>query len=88
MPDRQVPAQRRERLLVEHLADQPEVLEHHDLPAVADGHARGLLAPVLEGEEPEVRELRDLLAGRPHTEDAALLLRALVERRALGRGGG
>jgi hypothetical protein len=83
--DREVPAQRRQRLLVEDLADQPEVLEHHDLAAVADGHAGGLLAAVLQREEPEVGELRDLLAGRPDTEDAALLLGALVDVRGFGR---
>ena len=85
----EVAAQGRERLLVEDLADQPEVLEDHDLATVADGHARGLLAAVLQGEEPEVGELRDLLAGRPDAEDAALLLGPLVVRGGLGgcRGG-
>ena len=73
MPDSDVPVQRGKGLLVEDLRDQAEILEHHDLRAVGDRDARGLLAAVLEGEQAEVGELRDLLAGRPDTEDTAFL---------------
>ena len=78
MADGQVPAQRREHLLVEDLADQAEVLEHHGAPPVGDGDAGGLLAAVLQRVEPVVGELGDVLAGRPDAEDAALLVRTGV----------
>jgi hypothetical protein len=72
---RDVPGQAGEHLLVEHLTDQPEVLEHQHLRAVRDRDAGGLLAAVLERVKAEVGQLRDLLAGCPDAEDAALLTR-------------
>ena len=73
MPDGDVPVQRGQGLLVEHLGDQAEVLEDDDLRPVGDGDAGGLLAAVLQRVQAVVAELGDLLAGRPDAEDAALL---------------
>src|SRR5690606_9944011 len=56
-----------------------------DLLAVGRRDARRLLAAVLQRVEPEVGELGDLLTGCPDTEDAALVLRALVVRIELVR---
>ncbi|GAA3228307.1 hypothetical protein GCM10020256_40460 [Streptomyces thermocoprophilus] len=71
--------------LVEDLGDQAHVLEDEDLGAVADRDSRGFLAPMLEGVEPEVRELGDLFARSPDTEDATRVLGGLSHRGA-GRG--
>ena len=67
-----------ERGLVEDLRDQAHVLVDQDLAAVADRDAGRLLAAVLQGVEPEVGELGDVLARGPDAEDAAGVLRALV----------
>ena len=73
--DRKIPVQRGQGGLVEDLADEAEVLVDEDVVAVADRDPGGFLASVLLREEPEVRESRDVLARRPHTEESALLLR-------------
>ena len=70
--DRHVALHGAECLLVEHLADQPEVLEHQHLGAVCHGDARGFLASVLQGVQAVIGELGDLFAGSPHAEYAAL----------------
>ena len=75
VPDREVAVQRRQRRLVEDLADQPEILVDEDVVTVADRDPGGLLAPMLLCEQPEVREPGDVLAGCPHPEEPALLLR-------------
>ncbi|GHJ40077.1 hypothetical protein Sm713_56860 [Streptomyces sp. TS71-3] len=67
-----------ERGFVEDLRDQPHVLEDEDLGAVAHRDTRGFLASMLEGVEPEVRELGDLFARSPDAEDAAGVLGALL----------
>ena len=66
-------------LVVEDLGDQAEVLVDEDLGAVGGGDARRLLAAVLEGVQPEVAQAGDVLAGGPHSEDAALLARRGLE---------
>jgi hypothetical protein len=76
--DRDVTLERTERGFVEDLGHEAHVLEDKDLGAVADRDSRGFLAPMLEGVEPEVRELGDLFAGSPDTEDAAGVLGALL----------
>ncbi|NKZ68474.1 hypothetical protein GTG23_30825 [Rhodococcus hoagii] len=76
--DGDVPRHGAQGLLVEHLADQTEVLEHQHLRAVGDGDTGGLLAAVLEGVEPVVRQLGNVLARRPDTEDAALFARFVL----------
>ena len=78
MADREVADQARERRLVEDLRDQAHVLVDQDLPAVADRDAGRLLAAVLQGVEPEVGELGDVLAGGPDPEHAAGVLGSLV----------
>ena len=78
--DRDVADEARERRLVEDLRDQAHVLVDQDLPAVAHRDAGRLLAAVLEGVQPEVGELGDVLARRPDPEHAAGVLGALVLR--------
>ena len=68
-----------ERLLVEHLADEAEILEHQHLRAVGDGDARRLLAAVLQGIQAVVRELGHVLAGGPDAEDATFLFGVVLE---------
>ena len=69
--------QRVERGLVEDLADQAHVLVDEDLLVVTDGDAGRLLTAVLEGVEPEVRDV-PIFAGRPDAEDAAGVLQGPV----------
>ncbi len=76
--DRDMTLERTERGLVEDLGHQAHVLEDEDLGAVADRDSRGFLAPMLEGVEPEVRELCDLFARSPDTEDATRVLGAFL----------
>ncbi len=59
-------------LLVEHLADQAEILEHQHLGAVGDGDAGRFLPAVLQCVEAVVGEFGDFLAGSPDAEYAAL----------------
>ena len=70
--------ERGEGALVEHVGHQAHVLDHGDVVAVADRHARRLLAPVLQGVEAEVGQVGDGLAGGVDAEDAARLLRRVV----------
>jgi hypothetical protein len=64
--------------LVEDLGDKSHVLEDENLGAVAHCDARGFLSAVLQGIEAEVRELGNLLAGSPDTEDATSVLGAFL----------
>jgi hypothetical protein len=73
--DREIAVERGERGFVEDLADQPEVLVDEDVAAVGHGDPGGFLAAVLLGEETEVGEPRDVVAGCPDADEAALLLR-------------
>ena len=75
MTDRQIAVEGGQGGFVEDLADQPEVLEDEDVVAVADRDAGGFLAAVLLGEETEVREPGDVLAGSPYAEEPAFLFR-------------
>ena len=70
--------QRAQLLLVEDLRDEPQVAHGHDLAGVARGDARRLLAAVLEGEEREVGEPRDVGLRRVDAEDAALVARSVT----------
>jgi hypothetical protein len=85
MADREVALEGVEGGLVEDLRDQPHVLVDQDLPAVAHRDAGGLLAAVLEGVEPEVGQLGDVLAGSPDPEHPAGVPRAGVLGVQLGR---
>src|SRR5439155_9948995 len=75
VPDGEVTVKGRQRGFVEDLADEPQVLVHEDVAAVGDGDPGGFLPPMLLGEQTEVRETGDLVAGRPYAEEPALLLR-------------
>lgn len=75
---RDMTLERTEGGLVEDLGNEAHVLEDEDLGAVADRDSRGFLAPMLEGVEPEVRELCDLFARSPDTEDATRVLGAFL----------
>ena len=76
--DREVAAQRRERALVEHLGHQAHVLVDEQPLAVGGRDAGRLLPAVLQGVEPVVGELGDVLAGGPDAEDATGVLRPLL----------
>ncbi|SKY93357.1 Uncharacterised protein [Mycobacteroides abscessus subsp. abscessus] len=78
MSDRDVTDHRAERLLVEDLTDQTEVLEDKDLRTVADRDARGFLAAVLQCVQAVVAEFGDVFAGCPDTKNAALLARLVL----------
>ena len=71
MPDGDVALHGRQRLLLENLADQAEVLEHQHLGPVGHGDAGGLLAAVLQRVQPEIGEFGDLFAGGPYAEYTA-----------------
>ncbi|GGU75374.1 hypothetical protein GCM10010275_07060 [Streptomyces litmocidini] len=78
MTDRDMTLEGTERSLVEDLGDESHVLEDEDLGAIADRDSRGFLTPMLEGVEPEVRELCDLFTRSPDTEDATSVLGAFL----------
>ncbi|GGW02005.1 hypothetical protein GCM10010230_34060 [Streptomyces narbonensis] len=78
MTDRDMTLEGAERGLVEDLGHEAHVLEDEDLGAVANRDTRGFLAPMLEGVEPEVRELCDLFTRSPDTEDATSVLGAFL----------
>src|SRR5262249_6394754 len=71
MADRDLPLQAVELLLVEDLRDEAEIAQRGEAAVLGDGDPRGLLASVLQREEAEVREARDIALGRVHAEDAA-----------------
>ncbi|BBY33026.1 hypothetical protein MMIN_10870 [Mycolicibacter minnesotensis] len=71
MPDRHVAGHGRQRLLLEHLADQTQVFEDQDLRTVADCDPGGLLAAVLQRIEAVIGELGYIFAGGPNSEDTA-----------------
>ena len=71
VPDRDLAGQAAQLLLVEDLCDEAHVAERRDAPFIRDGDPGGLLAAVLQGEEPEVGEARDVAAGSVDPEDPA-----------------
>ena len=71
VPDRDLPAQSVQLLLVEHLRDEAEVAQRRQAALLRDGDPRRLLAAVLQREEAEIREPRDVALRRVHAEDAA-----------------
>ena len=72
VPDGDVAVHRRQRLLVEHLADQAEVLEDQHLGAIGDGDPRGFLPAMLQRVQAVVGEFGDFLARGPDPEYATL----------------
>ena len=71
MPDRDMARHGGQRLFVEHLGDQAEILEHQHLGAVGHGDTGRLLTAVLESVKAVIGEFRNVLAGGPDAEDAA-----------------
>lgn len=62
-------------LLGEDLVHQAQVLLHQKGLPVGNGDARGLLAPMLQGEKPEVQKPRRIQGAlAPKAQDPALLL--------------
>ena len=58
-------------LLLREVRDQAELLQDRQPPAVRDGDARRLLAPVLERVQREMRQPRDIAVRGVDAEDAA-----------------
>ncbi|GAB5903371.1 hypothetical protein OKHIF_14720 [Mycobacteroides chelonae] len=79
MPDRDMSEHGGKRLLVEHLTDQTEILEHNHLRAIGDSDTRGLLAAVLQRVQPVVREFCYFFAGCPDPEYAAFFTRVVFQ---------
>ena len=76
--------QRRQRLAGEHVGHEARLLVHAHPAAVADRQPGRLLAAVLQGEQPEERQLGDAVAvGGRQPEDAALLVGDVARRRAV-----
>ena len=73
VPDRELAAQSAELLLVEDLGDETHIPEGRQPPVVGDGDPRRLLAAVLQREEPEVGDPRDVPLGGADPEDSAHL---------------
>ncbi|GAB2738070.1 hypothetical protein GCM10010442_68450 [Kitasatospora kifunensis] len=78
MSNGDMPVQGSQRGLVEDLGDESHVLENENLGAIAHRDTGGFLSAVLQGVKAEVRELCDLLAGSPDTEDATSVLGAFL----------
>ena len=71
MPDRDVAVQTAQLLLVEDLRDEAHVAQDREPPVVRDRDAGRLLAAVLQREETEVRDARNVALRRADAEDAA-----------------
>jgi hypothetical protein len=69
--DRQLAAEAREVLLVEHLRDEAEIAQGGQPALFRYGDPGRLLAAVLERVQAEVREPRDITAWSADPEDAA-----------------
>ena len=76
--DRHRPGEALQLLLVEDLGDEPEVAQGHDHPALAGRDPRRLLAAMLQREEAEVAEPRDVATRRVNAEDAAFVARSVA----------
>ena len=77
----------REPALIEDLCHETHVLDNRDGLAIADGDPGGLLAPVLQGEEPEIREVGDVLTGGIRPEHSTRFPDALLHRSEVSHGG-
>ena len=71
MPDRDLAVEAAQLLLVEDLGDEAHVAQDGQAALVGDGDPGGLLAAVLEREEPEVGHPRHVALRRADPEDAA-----------------
>ena len=79
--DREVAGERGEGAIVEGVGHEAHVLHDGERVPVAHGHARGLLATVLQCVEAEVGQVSDVLARRIDAEDPASLLGSLILHR-------
>ncbi len=70
----QLPGQRLQDRLLEHLGDEPHVLVDDEPGAVGDGDAGGLLPAMLQGEESEEGETGDIHLGSVDGEHPALVV--------------
>ena len=68
--DRGLARKRVQLLLVEHVRDEAHLAQHGEPALIRDRDARGLLAAVLEREQAEVRETRNVPLLRADAEDA------------------
>ena len=80
MTDGDMAFHRGQCLLIEHLADQTQVLNTSTCDPSAYSDARRLLPPVLQGIKSVIGELGHIFAGRPHTENTALFARFVLSR--------
>ena len=78
VPEGHLALERAQLLLVEHLRDEAEVADGHDVAGVGGRDPGRLLAAVLQREQREVREPGDVRLGRVHAEDAALVARSVA----------
>src|SRR5439155_624257 len=76
-PDGDLSGQRVELLLVEDLRHEPHVPHDRESPSVRDSYPGRLLAAMLEREEPEVGEARDVTLLGADSEDPAHLVSSL-----------
>src|SRR5450759_4776818 len=77
----QMALERAQAGLVEDLRDQTHVLVDHQPTTIAGRDAGRLLAAMLQGIEPEVGQLGDVLAGGPDSEDPTGVLGCLLARK-------
>jgi hypothetical protein len=71
VPDRDLAPEAAQLLLAEDLRDETHVAQNGQPSTVGDRDPGRLLTAVLEGEEPEVREARDVALGSVDAEYAA-----------------
>src|SRR5438105_384070 len=71
VPDRELAAQSSQLLLVEDLRDEAHVAQRSHAALIGDRDACGFLTAVLQREQAEVRDARDVSLGRPDAEEAA-----------------
>ena len=71
MPDRKLAVQAAKLPLVEHLRDEAHLAQRRQAALVGDRYAGGLLAAVLQREQAEVRDPRDVALGRANAEQSA-----------------
>jgi hypothetical protein len=87
VPDRHLPLQRAQLLLVEDLVDQALVAHGHDVTALRGGDPGRLLPAVLKGVEREVAQAGDVVLRRVDAEDPAFVARAVSGVQQIWGGG-
>ena len=77
MPDGELAAKAGENLLVEHLADETQILDHGDLAGIADRHPSALLTAMLEGIQPKVSKPRYVVTRRVDAKYTARIMEVI-----------